>query len=501
MLVVLLFCVIWVFGIPPLFLQQGVIVQNVDQNSTAYEAGLSNGAIITSINGEKIEDFAQYTEQMTYLFQNNSNEQKVVFQTKESQVVFFSEKVPEIIVKEIPSTNIKTGLDLRGGSRALIKPEVSLTDAQMNDLISTTSQRLNVYGLQDVKIRKVTDLSGNKFMLVEIAGATPSDLESLISEQGRFEAKIGNETVFTGGNEDIKYVCRNDAQCAGIERCQDTSSGEICSYSFQIHISEEAAKKHAEITKDLEINQSNPQYLENSIDFYVDDKLTTSLAISKNLKGVETTRIQIQGSASGQDRQSAFENAEAEMKKMQTILITGSLPYDLTIEKLDTISPSVGKTFNKVIFSLALAAFIIVSSIVFLRYRSFKSSLALVFTSFSEIFIILGIAVLINWNLDLPAIIGILVTIGTGVDQQIVILDESKSQSSQNLKQKIKSALFIVFSAYFTTLVALIPLMWAGAGLLKGFAFTTLIGLTTGVFITRPAFADMLKILDSKNAS
>ena len=106
----------------------------------------------------------------------------------------------------------------------------------------------------------------------------------------------------------------------------------------------------------------------------------------------------------------------------------------------------------------------------------------------------MGVAALIKWNLDLPSIVGILVMIGTGVDQQIIILDESKS-SSTSMKEKLKGALFIVVSCFFTVVCSLLPLFWAGAGLLKGFAVTTLIGLTIGVLITRPAFADILKLL------
>ncbi len=48
-------------------------------------------------------------------------------------------------------------------------------------------------------------------------------------------------------------------------------------------------------------------------------------------------------------------------------------------------------------------------------------------------------------------------------------------------------------TAYLTSVVSLLPLYWAGAGLLKGFAFTTIIGITAGVLITRPAFAEMVR--------
>ena len=50
-------------------------------------------------------------------------------------------------------------------------------------------------------------------------------------------------------------------------------------------------------------------------------------------------------------------------------------------------------------------------------------------------------------------------------------------------------------AAYFTTLVAMLPLLFAGAGLLKGFAITTIFGITFGVFLTRPAFAAVVEIL------
>ena len=38
-------------------------------------------------------------------------------------------------------------------------------------------------------------------MSIEIAGATPKDLKAMIEDQGKFEAKIGNDTVFVGGDK------------------------------------------------------------------------------------------------------------------------------------------------------------------------------------------------------------------------------------------------------------------------------------------------------------
>jgi len=497
-----------IFAFPPMFLEKGVVIVNIDSDSTAFESGLASGQIITTINGQQVSNFQDYSTVINNIFENNNQEfVKLSIDTKQGTYIFFTKEIPNIVVEDIPKSKINAGLDLQGGARALVKAEKELTANEMQDLIEVTKERFDVYGTSDLMVRSVSDLEGNKFMLVEIAGATPDELESLIAEQGKFEAKIANQTVFIGGTrdegiKDITYVCRNDGTCARIERCDPVQGGGYsCRYSFVIHLSEQAAERHADITSDLNINSSNPNYLEEQIIFYVDDVETTSLFISTDLKGQTATQIQISGSGFGNDMKSAVEDAEISMKKMQTILITGSLPYKLEIVKLDTISPVLGDKFTKTILLTGFVALLVVAIIVFLRYRNFKASIALLFTSFSEIIILLGIASLINWNLDLPSIAGILIIIGTGVDQQIVILDESQSKRSETIKQKLKSALFIVISAYLTTLVSLLPLIWAGAGLLRGFAITTLIGLTVGVLITRPAFSDLVKLIGDKSAS
>jgi len=78
----------------------------------------------------------------------------------------------------------------------------------------------------------------------------------------------------------------------------------------------------------------------------VDDKLVDSLSIGEGLKGRVTTQISISGSGSGETQDLAYDEAQKSMHKLQTILITGSLPYKLEIAKLDTISPALGKDFK-----------------------------------------------------------------------------------------------------------------------------------------------------------
>lgn len=480
-------------AIKPSF-ESGVIITSVEKDSLAFQEGLRQGQIIKSVNQEKITSKEDYTRITEEYFQD-SQEKRIDIQTKDNNYILFANQTPEISVDKIPSTRIKTGLDLRGGARALVKPDADITDSQLQDLVDISRNRFNVYGLSDVQIKGVTDLSGNKFMLVEIAGATPADLEELVEKQGKFEAKIGNQTVFVGGERDISDVCRNDASCASITGCYPTEGGEFCNFRFAIYLRQEAAQKHADITANLSLDETG-RYLSEKLSLYVDDKEVSNLSISSNLRGQVATEVSVQGSGAGATREEAIEQAQTEMKNLQTVLITGSLPYTLKIEKLDTISPTLGQDFLRTIFLAGISAIVVVSLIIFARYRKFKISLALLLTSFSELFIILGVAALIKWNLDLPSIAGILATIGTGVDQQIVIIDEAEHSRAISIKERIKRASFIILSSYLTLVAAMVPLGWAGAGLFKGFAFTTILGVTVGILITRPAFADIIKRME-----
>ena len=152
-----------------------------------------------------------------------------------------------------------------------------------------------------------------------------------------------------------------------------------------------------------------------------------------------------------------------------------------------------GAEFTKNIVILGIIVFLIVSVLIFIRYRKIKITGAVILTMISEATITLGIASLISWNLDAPSIAGIIAGIGTGVNDQIIIIEESISKEAVTLKQKIKRALFIVVGAFFTIFASMLPLFWAGAGLLAGFAFTTIIGITVGILITRPAFTEIVR--------
>lgn len=433
----------------------------------------------------------------TVLVNNTINKKMIVNKTK-TEIIGMEDI--GLTVYAAPKSNIRKGLDLQGGTRVLLQPEKMLSADDMSMLLENMKYRLNIYGLSDVIVREAGDLSGNQYVLVEIAGATNEEVKQLLAQQGKFEAKVGNTTVFLGGN-DVVYVARSATE-AGIDSNQGcgmfTENQWTCRFRFGITLSPEAANRQAAATQELEIiTENGDEYLTEKLYLYLDDELVDELNIGAELRGRAETNIAISGSGIGLTKEEAVYDALANMKKLQTILITGSLPVKLNVVKIDAISPMLGEEFIKNAFLVGALAILAVSVVVFFRYKRWDVSVPMILSMLSEVVLLLGFAAIVGWNLDLAAIAGIIVSIGTGVDHLVVIADETvaKSREILSFKEKLKRAFFIIMGAYLTVLVAMIPLWFAGAGLLKGFAITTIAGVSFGVFIARPAFAAILETI------
>ncbi len=198
-----------------------------------------------------------------------------------------------------------------------------------------------------------------------------------------------------------------------------------------------------------------------------------------------------------------LEEARREIKKNQVLLSSGNLPAKLEIAKKSEVSPFIGKTFLNYSFLIGIFAIIMVSLIVFFRYRRLFIVSPIVLTASSEIILILGFAALIpaggklGWEIDLSAIAGIIAAVGTGVDHQIIITDETmkreKEKKIRSMIERIRRAFFIIFTAAATTIGAMIPIFMVQE--LRGFAFTTIVGVLIGVLITRPAYGKIVEEL------
>lgn len=501
--------IIWIVCLVMAFLiighqsSDGIVIKGVEEGSDAFNAGMRSPDSnlqpvqleqVISINGKEVKTLEDYTNLVDSIGLNESIRMK----TNKNEYIFLKTgKDIGLSLRKKSSNNLRKGLELQGGTRVLLKPENEASDQQIKEIISVMENRLNVYGLSDMSIRPASDLFGGKYIVVEIAGVSREEVKELIGKQGVFEARIDNKTVFEGGKQDITFVCRNDGTCSGIRNCGKAEEGYLCRFEFSISVTPEAAQRQADATKNLDIvTEGSEKYLSKKIDFYLDGKQVDSLNIGADLKGQAVTNIAISGPGVGSDQQTAVQNALGNMNQLQTILITGSLPTKMEIIKLDSVSPSLGEAFVKNTLFTGLIAVLGVALVIFIRYRKLKIVLPVMICVVSEIYLILGLSALLRNNLDLASIVGIIASVGTGVDDQVVITDEILAKEvSGNFKERIKRAFFVVFAAFAATVASMIPLYFAGAGLLKGFAVVTILGVSIGVFITRPAFANVIRIL------
>lgn len=361
---------------------------------------------------------------------------------------------------------ITTGLDLQGGSIIQIQTERPLDAKEMDQVVTIMDERLRGgLAVRDVKVRPW----GDEFVVVEIAGVDPEDAEKLIGKPGKLVVKIGNISVFTGDE-----LTRVDPFAYDPYRA---------TWGVPFAISSSAAERFRDAA--IETNFAE-------VYMYLDDievnKAPISNSLRQNLIAGEIVKSLIL--ETGRE-----DEGKDEARRIETILRSGALPIKVDIVGSYGVSAALGEDFAKSAILAGMLALVGVFTVVYLRYREPIVVLPIITTGFSEVLIVLGVASLINWNIDLPAIAGIIAVVGTGVDNQIVILDEILLEKERSIRYRIKSAFFIVIGSWMTLVAAMLPLFIVGMAALKGFAVTTIIGATAGVFITRPAYAKILEYL------
>lgn len=502
----------------------GFSVTSVSKNSTL--TNIVAGEIIYKINDAAVSDEALAKEYFGTVKFETSRGTK--FERVNGSIGLEAEPVQP--------TNLKFGLDLKGGVRAVIEPNTT-DNSTIEQIISTLQTRINVYGLREAVFRPVYH-GGKGFVEISIAGGNKEELRNLLENQGKFEAKItinqrvsGNTILRLDKSYNISVSNRSITinglivnegetfELAGIpimlgtvlpdkinmtatvfssedisivffdpQRSRIELVGNGYQWSFAIQISQEGAQKFAWVTGNLEVVPGTG-YLNSPIVLYLDDNLVDSLSISSTLKGRAETEISISGPAATK------EEAAKERARLQSILRSGALPTSVSVVQLDTISPTLGISFLKNTILAGAAAILGVVIVVGMRYRKFKIVAPMVAISLSEVLIILGVASLIGWTIDLPAIAGIIASVGTGVDSQIMIIDQALRGEAYalTLREKLKRAFFVIFGAGGTVIAAMLPLMAIGFGLLRGFAITTIIGVLVGIIIARPAYGEIVK--------
>lgn len=470
---------------------QGSLTQKVGMNFD-NQANLRSYEKILAINNKLITSIEDY-----YNIIENESELFIVTDKNPSG---YTIDIPQndtnigISVREAPSSNLHLGMEFEGGSRFIVKPQDRITQEEYDILKDSLQSRLDIYGVSGTKVEKMQDpFSDEQLLIIESTSSNKNDISQLIQRQGNFEARIGNVTVLTG--DDVLHVFP-DPRHSMFKGCVPDALGYKCSQSLSFEISDAAAQNFYDACKDLDVQLDT--YLSEKIFYYLDGKEVINLSISSVFKYKKEFNhvITFPGNPS-EDEEVAIESSNKEKKFLITIMSTKSLPSKLDIVQSYSISSAMGEEFLSNALLVGFLALLIVAGTIAIRYQKLSLFVGIVIALLSEIVILLGIAVFMKITIDLAAIGGIIAAIGTGVDDQIIITDEQLRGKNQNMtsKKRLKSALLIILISYLTTIAAMIPLLVGGLSMLKGFSFMIIIGVSIGVFITRPAYAKYLIVI------
>ncbi len=214
-------------------------------------------------------------------------------------------------------------------------------------------------------------------------------------------------------------------------------------------------------------------------------------------EGVASRGYSITGNVPGLDANSRQAAADLESRETMAILKGGALPVQISIGQQQDIPAPLGAEFLRLSVIGAIFAMLCISAMVAIRYRTPKVVLPIILISLSEVIII--VAIIGTFTIDLAAMAGIIAVIGISVDAQIVVTDEilKHGPGHEDAHQKLENAFSIIVTNAIVATVAMIPLLFSGLVDIINFATSTLLGYLLGVLITRPAYGVIVQKLFS----
>ena len=188
-------------------------------------------------------------------------------------------------------------------------------------------------------------------------------------------------------------------------------------------------------------------------------------------------------------------------KDLANTLNSGKMPAPTRIVQEEVVGPSLGaQSIQQGIISF-IVAFVLLMVYMIMLYGFIPGILADIALLFN-LFFTLGILTSFQAALTMPGIAGIVLTLGTAVDANVLIYERIKEELKHGLgmKEAVQKGYSNAFSAIFdsnvTSLITGFILLFFGTGPVKGFATTWIIGIFcsffTAVFLTRLVYENRL---------
>ena len=191
---------------------------------------------------------------------------------------------------------------------------------------------------------------------------------------------------------------------------------------------------------------------------------------------------------------------EQRAKDVAMLLRSGALPAGIRYLEERTVGPSLGadsirEGVRAAIFGMAA---VLIFMLIYYRAAGINADVGLIL----NLVILLGFMGFVGATLTLPGIAGVILTVGMGVDSNVLIFERIREEvragktPSQAVDQGFAHAWITIIDTHVTTIVSAFILFMFGTGPVKGFATTLTFGLLanlfTSVFVSRVIFDAVL---------
>jgi len=398
---------------------------------------------------------------------------------------------------------LKLGLDLNGGVQLVlrVKTDPAMAPAARDEIVEqalrTIDRRVNELGVTEPVIMRYTAADQ---ILVELPGVSDVDrAKQIIKSTAQLRLTLIDQGPFA--SRDAALLAYGNALPASLEilegRSDRSDSGGPLFYAVQrvpaITGSDLRSARHSldEFNRPAVGFTLKPDAAER-FGAFTAQNIQRSLAtvLDNRVMSVATiqSRIDDQGQIAGVSRE--------EMIEQVINLNSGALPADLEYVEERTIGASLGAASIRdgVLASLGGLGLVLVFLLGYYRLAGVNALVSVVL----NLLILLAIMAYIPVTLTLPGIAGLILTIGMGVDSNVLIFERLKEElaAARGPRSAVKAAFarvwLTIIDTHVTSLVAAALLFQFGTSSIRGFATTLAIGLLanvfTAVFVSRTLF-------------
>ena len=363
----------------------------------------------------------------------------------------------------------------------------TLKEQTVQESMRTLERRVNVLGVAEpvitahgstgdqilVQLPGVTDVVRAKDMIKRTAQLSLKLVENeattreMLLQPGQTEPPPTMEIVSGAGAQAGTrsfYLVRKEAVITGrdLKNARPSVSGETSLPDIQFSLTPTGAQKFGQATGDN-----------------IGKRLAVILDGTVESAPVINSRITDQGVIQG-----SFSQEEADT--LAKVLRAGALPATLTFLQEQTVGASLGKDAIRsgVLASAAGMGFITLFMLLYYRMSGVNAVVALL----ANLLILLGAMAYAGATLTLPGIAGIILTVGVGVDTNVLVFERIREElrSGKTVKTAVSNGFdrvwITILDTHATALIAAAFLFQFGTGAVRGFAVTLVWGLIANVF-------------------